>query len=397
MFSCGRWIASSFIAAAILIGLFAPIPTSWQTLLAITSRPHPSGTAAFPLQTVLGDLQHGYSAKRPFQPGIIKPAGENYTKTLVIPRTHAENVDWIDENFGPDANIDWKIYVVDQPDAQLHPPQNKGHEVMVYLSYIIDHYDDLSDVNIFMHSHRHAWHNNDLLGSDAVQVVSRLSSERVIREGYMNLRCHWDPGCPGWMNPGNIEEDVNKQEETMLGKSWSELFPLDAIPNVLAQPCCAQFAISRDRIRGLPLARYVAFREWLLKTNMSDYFSGRVFEYIWQFIFTGKNVVCPKEHVCYCDGFGICFGGEEEYDVYNEKLKERTHMEEELQELKVLRNNGQQDFELPEGRKYIELQENVEGLRAWCEREKDNARARGDVAEYRAREVGRSWKDGDGF
>ncbi|KAJ5054735.1 uncharacterized protein L3040_001001 [Drepanopeziza brunnea f. sp. 'multigermtubi'] len=397
MFSCGRWIASSFITAAILIGLFAPIPASWQTLLAITPRPHPSGTATFPLQTVLDDPQQGYSAKRPFQPGITKPAGENYTKMLVIPRTHAENVDWIDENFGPDANIDWKIYVVDQPDAPLHPPQNKGHEVMVYLSYIIDHYDDLSDVNIFMHSHRHAWHNNDLLGSDAVQVVSRLSSERVLREGYMNLRCHWDPGCPGWMNPGNIEEDVNKQEETMLAKSWSELFPLDAIPNVLAQPCCAQFAISRDRIRGLPLARYVAFREWLLKTNMSDYFSGRVFEYIWQFIFTGKNVVCSREHVCYCDGFGICFGGEKEYDVYNEKLKERTRMEEELQELEDLRNNGQQDFALPEERKYIELQENIESLRAWCEREKDNARARGDVAEYRAREVGRSWKDGDGF
>lgn len=63
--------------------------------------------------------------------------------------------------------------------------RNKGHEVMAYLSYIIDHYNNLSDVNIFLHSHRYAWHNNDLLGGDAVQMVKRLSAERVQREGFM--------------------------------------------------------------------------------------------------------------------------------------------------------------------------------------------------------------------
>lgn len=57
--------------------------------------------------------------------------------------------------------------------------------MMVYLSYIIDRYEDLADVNVFVHSHRWAWHNNELLGNDAVEIISRLSSERVQREGFM--------------------------------------------------------------------------------------------------------------------------------------------------------------------------------------------------------------------
>jgi hypothetical protein len=56
---------------------------------------------------------------------------------------------------------------------------------MVYLSYIVDHYDNLSDVNMFLHSHRFAWHNNELLGGDSVEMVSRLFAERVQREGFM--------------------------------------------------------------------------------------------------------------------------------------------------------------------------------------------------------------------
>jgi len=57
------------------------------------------------------------------------------------------------------------------------------------LSYIIDNYERLSDVNIFMHSHRYSWHNDELLDHDAVQMVQRLSAERVQREGYLNMRC----------------------------------------------------------------------------------------------------------------------------------------------------------------------------------------------------------------
>ena len=343
-------------------------------------------------------------ASMPFQSGSLKAIGEPYTKTLILPRTSVEDVMWIGESFGGDPNFKQAVYTVDDVNSKLQTPANKGHEVMVYLSYIIDHYDNLSDVNIFMHSHRFGWHNNELLDNDAVQMMSRLSSERVQREGFMNMRCHWSPGCPDWMHPGTVDEDINKQEEIQLPKSWSELFPFDPVPQVLAQPCCGQFAISRDRIRSLPLVKYVFYRDWLLRTSLSDYLSGRVWEYMWQFVFTGKNVVCPKEHICYCDGFGVCFGGEVEYESFYAKVKERQNLENELKDWQDMdmawrSRSGQENEEpaRPEVGKDIELKGRIEGLLAWCEERKQQAKEHGDVAMNRAREAGREWTDGDGF
>ena len=131
-----------------------------------------------------------------YKPGTLKPVGEAYTKKIIVPKTKDDDVAWIKENFGDDPNLRYAVYVVDDVTAEFHTPTNKGHEVLVYLTFIIEQYHNLSDVNIFLHSHRYTWHNNEFLGGDAVQMISRLSSERVQREGYMNLRCHWEPGCP---------------------------------------------------------------------------------------------------------------------------------------------------------------------------------------------------------
>lgn len=200
----------------------------------------------------------------------------NYTKVLVMPKLKEEQTDWT-----PEETLGFRtaIYHVDDPSAALRPPINKGNEVMVYLTYIIDHYEDLPDIIMFMHSHRFAWHNNNILNHDAYEIITRLSSERVIREGYMNLRCHWNPGCPDWIHPGGFE-DEGKPEQTVLANVWSELFPLAPVPPTLAQPCCGQFAVSRERVHSNPKAKYVFYRDWLLETSLGDYLSGRVWEYL---------------------------------------------------------------------------------------------------------------------
>lgn len=86
-----------------------------------------------------------------FKPGSAMEPGHNYTSTLVIARTKEEDMEWLQREI-PDQQT--AIYVVDDPSAPLHPPKNKGHEVMVYLTYIIDHYDELADVTMFMHAHQ---------------------------------------------------------------------------------------------------------------------------------------------------------------------------------------------------------------------------------------------------
>lgn len=281
----------------------------------------------------------------------------------------------------------------------------------MYLSYIIDYYEHLPDVSIFMHAHRYAWHNNELLNTDAAAMVRALSPERVTREGYMNLRCHWDPGCPAWLHPGSTMENRDKQEEVILADSWSQLFPLDPIPTVLAQPCCAQFAVSRERIQETNKMRYIYMRDWVMRTDLNDYLSGRVFEYIWQFIFSKTAIHCPSMSACYCDGYGICFESPEKFDEWFKLKYEKNQVNEELRmwrvkanKIETLHGNAEDGrikeeakLEVPEVGMDRELENWVAKLENEMEKRRQKAIERGRDPEQRAKGSGRGWKKGDGF
>ncbi|KIW19992.1 hypothetical protein PV08_00567 [Exophiala spinifera] len=341
--------------------------------------------------------------------GNPSPGAKTFTRNLVMARTKAENVSWLDTvDLGP--NINRMIYVADDPKAPLHPPKNKGHEVMNYLTYIIDFYDNLPDVSIFMHSHQFAWHNDDLLNFDAGEMIKRLSSERVQRQGYMNMRCHWVPGCPEWIHPGQIEPDREKLEQSLMADAWAELFPGKEIPGVLAQPCCSQFALSRDKIQELPKETYSHFRDWLLRSEHRDTMSGRIFEYLWQVIFTDQNTFCPNQRTCYCDGFGVCFETDETYDKWFEIRYYKQQAETELREwqeaadkIEEYRHNGKlQEIEagelkVPEYGKNEKLAAKIREYEADLEQRRLGALQRGVDARIRAESDGRPWSEGDGY
>jgi hypothetical protein len=349
--------------------------------------------------------QAPYAPQPNFVPGIAKPPGAEYSKRLVVPRTKTEDVSWIDTEL-PDW--DTAIYVANDPHAPLHPPSNKGHEVMVYLTYVIDYYDDLSDISVFIHSHQNAWHNDEIFGGDTAEMLRRLNLNRVARVGYMNLRCGMAPGCPAWMHPGATVEDESKQEELMLARAWGELFPDDQVPSVLAQPCCAQFALSRERIRTIPRARFVYYRDWLLQTDLSDYIAGRIWEYLWQYVFTGEPVVCVEENICLCDGYGICFGGPDGFQAYRDAADQLKYLQQGLSDWSFLADdlafaekNGELDetmeLNIPplgsEGR----MKEGVDTVEQRVAQLIHDALRRGEDPKLRASEARRPWKEGDGF
>ena len=378
-----RWMRTACVALLVLVFLFYRAGS--QGL-------YPSSTG-----TALGAQGNTGDFKRPlYASGAPKAHGEVYTRTLIIARTTEEDVSWIDAHLSGDQSLSTAIYTVNEssPSGPFTVPLNKGHEAMPYLTYIIDNYDQLTDVSIFMHAHQITWHNNDLLDSDAARMVSRLSSARVVREGYMNLRCHHKPGCPGNLHPLNpaVDDSVNYPETLIIGQAWTELFPGEAVPETLSQACCAQFALSRERIRALPLTRYIFFRDWLLSTQLEDKLAGRVWEYVWQFVFAGVHEFCPRANVCYCDGYGICFGGETEYDDYFKMREEKQKMEVELQEL-----SGGEILTATEKLNTERMRSQVEQLRAEMETSETQAFERGEHPQNRAWEAGRPWKEGDGF
>ncbi|KAF2756528.1 hypothetical protein EJ05DRAFT_477652 [Pseudovirgaria hyperparasitica] len=350
------------------------------------------------------DLKN-WNPKMDFRPGESRPMGYNFSTLLVMATTKEEDTNWVQELI-PNQPI--AKYVANDPSAKYHPPKNKGHEVMIYLSWIIDNYHDLPDVTLFMHWHRWTWHNNEIMGLDSSEIVKRLNPNRVIREGFMNLRCHWHPGCPDWMKPGATDDDEHRPEQRELAKAWSELFPLDPIPQVLAGMCCAQFALSADRIRALPLSRYVYYRDWLLRTRLEDGISGRVWEYVWHFIWTGETFHCPEEHVCYCDGYGFCFGGRDQYNEYQEingkkrgwegKLRDWRNKKEAIEKAeKEGKTEELKKLEKPEPGKDAEFEKEIQKYNKILDGLRDNAVKRGNDPKTRAEELGREWKEGDGF
>ena len=352
--------------------------------------------------------------KSPYPVGQTKPPGSNYTKTLVMPKMSSEDTSWIErelDDMMSSGLLSTAIYHMDDKSQKLHPIKNKGNEAMAYITYIVDSYDDLPDVSIFMHSHQFATHNNDLLDRDAAQMIRHLSPERVTRDGYMNLRCHWEPGCPEWMHPGTATHVDEKPEEYYLAASWAELFPQQPIPSVLAQPCCAQFAVSRERIHALPKERYVFLRDWILHTELTDFLSGRVFEYAWQYLFGGVAVHCPSMSACYCDGYGLCFRDAEQFDAWFELRYNRNEWKEELRVwrekarrleevragVKDGRMKGDEIVDVPEVGRDVWLEEEIGKVEGEMEGMLAEAWERGRDPSIRAKEAGREWREGDGF
>ena len=184
-----------------------------------------------------------------------------------------------------------------------------------------------------------------------------------------------------------------KPEEIYYRKSvWEELHPGAPIPPALSQPCCAQFAVSRERVRQVPRERFIHYRKWLLDTSLDDQYSGRVFEYIWQYVFTGNAVYCPSANSCYCDGYGICFGGAVKYAEWFTMMDERNKLYDELNvynnEKKEAEDKGRKfEFTKDAQEKMKELEDKIHKLDPQMEKLRSEAFKRGEDPKSREMET----------
>ncbi|KAL1956907.1 hypothetical protein VTO42DRAFT_6654 [Malbranchea cinnamomea] len=242
----------------------------------------------------------------PFDSSIFSnPYSMRVSKEIVVASLKDDDTSWLAEHLP-----DWKtqIYVADDPDAELTVPENKGHESMVYLTYIIDHYDRLPDYMIFIHGSRYQWHNDDPM-YDAVPIIRSLQLPFVTKIGYAPLRCTWLPGCPSEIQPlaprTKGPEDRDRAEK-FYASAFKELLPGKPVPETVGAPCSSQFAVTREQVRLRPKSDYKRMRNWLLKTELSDGVSGRIMEYTWHMIMQKEPVFCPPAGECYCVMFGLC-------------------------------------------------------------------------------------------
>lgn len=271
--------------------------------------------------------------------GSKKPA-------LVVARVAADgDASWIDSLSGKYHTC---TYTVDAPmdhtSKYLQVPANRGHEAMVYLTFIIDNYYHFPEAGVvFVHGSRWAWHNDEPT-YDNVALLKALDVHAALEPwGYHNLRCDWSVStCPPSVKPqGSMETslqailspwDARAVSDSFLPAAFEDLFgkvhsnsKLGNHHTVRSQ-CCAQFVVSRKNILQHSLQEYIALRQWLLDESSDaaprdDRVAGRILSYLWHILFIKKQEVeedgvisleklnaaaCPRASDCYCRLYGRC-------------------------------------------------------------------------------------------
>lgn len=231
---------------------------------------------------------------------------------IVAAAMKSTDISWISEladRYVPPENVlqeynlitstSWALYpyVVDDPSPppELQIPKNKGHEAMVYLTFIINNWANLPPRVVFVHGHRNSWHQE----GDIVHLIRSIRFNALVIDNYIPLRCDWYPSCPAEIRP--VAHDAvqwgpgvhRKDAERGISDAWQVLFPNVTIPETIASQCCAQFVVTKKAKKAIQRRQkedYERMRQWILDTELIDDVSGRVLEKLWAYIMTNEPV-----------------------------------------------------------------------------------------------------------
>ncbi|KAG9948853.1 hypothetical protein KCU85_g4758, partial [Aureobasidium melanogenum] len=231
---------------------------------------------------------------------------------VIMTKTKKEDVNWLVDLYS-DMKFRPFIYTTEEiPEPGcLVPHTTNGRETASYLSYVVDNYDNLPAYSFFIHAANEQWHN-DVLAGKTSDTLKSLRFEHIRANGYTNLRCLNDPGCPIGINPLDpTEEDIKKQDpRAFFADYYMQLFevPRDQVPKHIGNVCCAQFAVTKEQILKRPRSDYERMLHWISKSHdhLDDFGIGWVFEKLWHIVFGKDAIYCPEYEQCRCDNYGWC-------------------------------------------------------------------------------------------
>ncbi len=195
------------------------------------------------------------------------------TDTIIVTAHFKEDLSWLRKS--PYPVVVCSKHGADlpalTPDPKCTMEINRGREYGSFLKFIIEYYDHLPSYVVFLHGHETAWHQQ-LHIFDAVRCARRKQFGYISLNNSIFPKLEWTKGNNGY----DIMESL-----------WEEHFKpylLIDLPTFFYHDCCAQFIVSRDRIR---LRSKNAYKHWydLIFKVKNDYDLGLGFEMIWPLIF----------------------------------------------------------------------------------------------------------------
>jgi hypothetical protein len=163
---------------------------------------------------------------------------------------------------------------------------NVANEATSYLHYIIQNYDNLPKNSIFIHDEDESWHHEGKITENLKKWIQEY--ETSADGEYYNFNNK---------DTGDLDPDWHKTNpalQSFLNTCFKES------PVLKKTKCCAQFIVSRDRIRQRPKEFYETMNEWFLSNTdgqgngrednlWSGFWTGRYAEYTWDHVF-GSSV-----------------------------------------------------------------------------------------------------------
>jgi hypothetical protein len=207
------------------------------------------------------------------------------TKKVVIAHFD-KDINWVSEI---NKDIEFEVYSTSHTNINgitnnkiFFISPNKGMDSNMYLKFILNNYDNLPDKILFVHHHFMDWSQDFSLPFIINNLIWEYSD--YINVGKRN--CY-----------GNIYEMYDKKY--LHVKDWFKfVWPifdgyLEFPEKNLFYYAGTQFMVNKELILQYPKSFYQNLHNWVIQTDMEDYKVGRIFEYLWHYIFT-KNTIDKK-------------------------------------------------------------------------------------------------------
>lgn len=183
---------------------------------------------------------------------------------------YKKNVDWV-YKLDNIANI--FIYDKETPKNQYNIPINKGNEASVYLKYIIDNYESLSDFTFFTHDEEYCWHHQGSIIDKYNEAVEEIKKGKL----YYNIN---DASVLGSIISNKWYTDILIWYNEFIEK----YIPMSRLPKkdwTVGYRGSAQFLVHKSLITKLPKKFYEDLYNWIITTNMPNEKIGRFMEWTW--------------------------------------------------------------------------------------------------------------------
>ncbi|KAJ3147428.1 hypothetical protein HDU86_007978 [Geranomyces michiganensis] len=201
---------------------------------------------------------------------------------MVVVSQHGENSTWLPAVESSPIVIYEKLGTNRSTE---HVVPNPGNEASTFIKFILDNYDCLPDRTAFVHGHRTSWHTSRPMD----EILNTMDWNRA--EFFkLPARNRGKTEVAKYAPDRSIEESVPVEVHIFWNRWLQEKY--GPVPERLEAQCCAQFVVSRQRIRLNTWDWYKDIYDWLISGEIHSYWSGRALEYSWHMMF-GENPVEP--------------------------------------------------------------------------------------------------------